>query len=137
MKYLPAALLAGLLGVLGPLSTSASAQITILDDPLHGQCFSGSTLCAEITSGGNNVTTINTGNGFTGSDFGFTISPGPQGPDPFYIVIALPNNAPQPGSNGIAVTGTINGTSVGNNLFATSLNATWSSGDLDAVAAVA
>jgi hypothetical protein len=114
---------------------AANAQTTI-DDPLHGQCFVGSILCSEQTMKGANVTTVVGGTGFTGADFGFTISPGPQGPpdlpSTFSLIYAIPDNVPQPVS--IATTGKINGISV--SVAAVPL-ASWTSGDLDAVPAVA
>lgn len=107
------------------LSYGAAKADTIVDDPLHGFCNTAS--CGDVTAFGGTVTT---GPGFTGSNFGFTISPGPQ-TGAFYLVYAVPGNEPV---SGVGVSGTINGKSVVANT--TVPLATWSGGDLDAVTAV-
>lgn len=92
-------------------------------DPLHGFCID--VACADINLGGGTVTG-NTITGFNAQDFGFTISPGPQGPANFWLVIAEPSNVP---FQNLAVTGTINGTSVGS--VGGLSEGPWTTGDLD------
>ena len=112
---------------------AAQAEAAAILDPLHGFCVvgSGSTaqMCAEQGMGGNTVTTFVGSPGFNGSQFGFTISPGPSGPFPFSLVFAIPNNDPQPLS--VTVSGTINGAAAG---FPVAPSAgAWSSGDITTV----
>jgi hypothetical protein len=109
--------------------TVGTAQATIMD-PLHGFCVVGSSTCAEVASGGNNVTTIVGAPGFTGADWGFTISPGPQGPAIFDVILAEPNNV----AFGLpTITGKINGTAVSTG---TSSLGAWTGGDIGALATV-
>jgi hypothetical protein len=117
--------------VLGTIIASpfAANAATIIDDPLHGFCVVGGASCAEVSSGGNNVTTIVGSPGFSGADFGFTISP-PNQTGPFDIIIALPNNDPVTTPT---ISGTINLTSVSS---PTTSIGSWTSGDIGAVQGV-
>lgn len=107
---------------LATVTAGAAYADTVLDDPLHGQCVAGGVLCQDNGT----TTTISTGTGFSGAQWGFTISPGPQGPGQFDVVIAVPNNLTPPTS--IAITGTINGVSIGS--IAAAPAGTWTSGKL-------
>jgi hypothetical protein len=112
--------------VVAGVGLGGAAHAQVLLDPLHGFCVS--VTCGDINSSGNTVTSNATNPpGFNGLSWGFTISPGPQGPNLFDIVFALPNNVSQPSS--INITGSINGTSVGSSLSATPLGG-WTSGDI-------
>jgi hypothetical protein len=95
----------------------------IIDDPLHG-------FCNAVTCSDNGTDTTNLTNppGFNGTHWGFWISPGPQGPATFEVIIAVPNTEPTPGS--IAITGTIAG--ISQSATATILPGSWGSGQLDA-----
>ena len=88
------------------LAGPVMAQTTIVEDPLHGFCVVGSTLCKDNGT----TTTIATGSGFSGADWGFTISPGPSGPDPFVIILAIPTN--ENPATAPTITGTIGVTPV-------------------------
>jgi PEP-CTERM motif len=96
---------------------------TITDDPLHGFCFVGQTTCADNGS-------ITTAASFSGSDWGFWISPGPQ-TGLFNVVFAIPNNDPAPSS--VPVSGTIQGNLVSLNVPKVGA---WTGGDLATVAGI-
>jgi hypothetical protein len=95
--------------------TPAKAQVTALDDPLHG-CQSATT-CTEATIGGTKVTPI-ASNPPVG--WGFSISPGPQS-GTLFLEFLIPNNDPH---GSVTVTGSAS--------LTTSLVSTtaWTSGDL-------
>ena len=114
----------------GALCFHAPAFAMLIDDPLHGQCVVGALMCAEDST--NSITTLLTQPGFDGAHYGFTISPGPQGPQPFFLVFAVPSNLTQPS---IATTGTINGVAIGTN--GANPSGLWSSGFLDAQTTIA
>src|SRR5262249_31680728 len=61
---------------------------TIIDDPLHGFCLSGST-CTNISVGGQSTIQVQSGPGQVHG--GFTISPGPQSGTEL-LAIAVPTN---------------------------------------------
>jgi len=92
------------------LSNPAVADI---EDPIHGYC-AGAGQCVD--NGTNSPTSTN-----PPSNFGFTISPGPQTGD-LRIDVLVPNNEPAPAS--FALTGTLAGTAT---LFSPTA---WTSGDL-------
>jgi hypothetical protein len=104
----------------------------LIDDPLHGQCVVGTALCAETGLGSANVTTLLTQPGFDGANYGFTISPGPQGPQPFALVFAVPSNLAQPS---LITTGTINGVAIP--ISGATFSGLWTSGFLDAQTSIA
>jgi hypothetical protein len=96
------------------LYAAAPVSAALLDDPLHGYC-SGALQCVD--NGTNSPTTNN-----PPTNFGFTISPGPNTGD-LRIDILVPNNESSPSS--FSLTGTFSGT-------ATLFSATaWTSGQLD------
>ena len=108
--------------IAGAMFFHAPAFAMLIDDPLHGQCVVGTALCADTGS----ITTLLTQPGFDGAHYGFTISPGPQGPQPFALVFALPSNLPQPS---LITTGTINGIAISPS--GTTFSGLWTSGFLD------
>jgi hypothetical protein len=91
-------------------------------DAIHGVCFNGTTLCADINLGGGNaITTIQNSPGFTGKDFGFVSSGNAISAHDLLLVFGSPNNvtpAPQ-----ITISGTIGTTSV--STTALSSTVTW------------
>ena len=99
-----------------------AAHAALIDDPLHGQCVVGAALCTDLGS----ITTLTTSPGFDGAHYGFTISPGPQGPQPFALVFAVPSNLTQPS---LITTGTINGVAI--SMSGTTFSGLWTSGFLD------
>ena len=102
--------------------TIGSAQAVILDDdPLHGFCVSGATLCSDNGT----ITSVFGGVGFTGQHFGFDISPAPQ-TGTFSVYIGLPNDAAIPAS--VPIFGTISGNGVSANAMPVG---NWTSGFLD------
>jgi hypothetical protein len=123
------ALLAASVAAATSIFGGAAHSDTIVDDPLHGFCID--VACADISLGGGTVTG-NTITGFNAQDFGFTISPGPQGPGNFWLVIAEPNNV---AFQNLSVTGTINGASVGS--VSGLSEGPWTAGDLDALPLIA
>jgi PEP-CTERM motif len=95
----------------------ASAQVTPLDDPLHGFCAAG---C--IDNGTNTPITSN-----PPVNWGFTVSPGPQ-TGTLFLDILVPNTAPVNPANTVTVTGsTVPGGSANFSLVSTTA---WTSGDL-------
>jgi len=104
------------------LGSPARADI-ITDDPLHGACVIGAQLCADTGS----ITTLLTSPGFDGAHYGFTISPGPQGPQPFALVFAIPNNIANPFAP--VTTGKIEGISIMATTAVTS--GSWTGGKLN------
>jgi hypothetical protein len=106
--------LAVYVGALSLVMLSAPAFAQTTDDPLHGYC-GGAGQCAD--NGTNSPTSTN-----PPSNFGFTISPGPQ-TGTLFIDVLVPNNEPKPAS--FALTGTLSGTA---NLFSATA---WTSGALD------
>jgi hypothetical protein len=97
--------IAGLGVLLGAVSVAAPARADlIVDDPLHGFCNgTGPGVCTDNGT--------NTPLGSNSSQFGFTISPGPQTGD-LLVDILVPNNYAIPAS--FSLTGTQGGTA--NNL---------------------
>jgi len=110
------------LAALAGIGAAQAATTVLIDDPLHGFC--NNVACVEINSGGNKVTS-NLVTGFDGTGFGFTISPGPQGPAEFWLIIAEPKNV---AATTNPVTGTINGVSVSASVASEGL---WTDGFLD------
>jgi len=93
----------------------ANPALADIEDPLHGYC-AGAGQCVD--NGTNSPTSTN-----PPSNFGFTISPGPQTGD-LSIDVLVPNNEPKPAN--FALTGTLSGTAT---LFGA---VPWTSGNLDA-----
>jgi hypothetical protein len=97
--------------------TPAKAQVTQLDDPLHGDCLAG---CVD---NGTNTPIVTNGGPVTG--FGFTISPGSAATGDLLMAFLIANTAAQPGT--ITVTG-----SPGPSGTATLFSAVaWTAGQLD------
>jgi PEP-CTERM motif len=100
-------------------SIAHATSIPIIDDPLHGYC-GGAGQC--IDNGTNSPTSNN-----PPTNFGFTISPGPQTGN-LFIDLLIPDNVSIPAS--FSITGTFNSNAV--SASATLFSATpWVSGQLD------
>jgi hypothetical protein len=107
---------ASLLAVVGGALFLALTNPAVADVKLHGYCAGGGAgQCVD--NGTNSPTSTN-----PLSNFGFTISPGPQTGD-LTIDVLVPNNEPKPAS--FAFTGTLSGTAT---LFSPTA---WTSGQLD------
>jgi PEP-CTERM motif-containing protein len=114
--------LAILAGVAAGLALSTTAQAALIDDPLHGFCNGTSPTGACIDNG------TNTPLGSNSTQFGFSISPGPQTGN-LFVDLLVPNNYVIPAS--FSLTGIHGGTA--NNLAISavaSLFGNWTSGDL-------
>src|SRR5690349_7247522 len=98
-QFARAAVITGLsaFSVLGMASSSGWAQTLI--DPLHGFCNGTAPSCVDNGT--------NTPLGSTSTNFGFSISPGPQTGD-LLIELLVPNNDVHPAS--FSITGTQGGT---------------------------
>jgi hypothetical protein len=120
--------------VLAAAPIAAAQADTIIDDPLHGFCLTGST-CTPINNGGQNVIAVTSGSGLP--DAGFSISPGPQ-TGAYRIDIAVPSNLLTLAQaqatqfelelNNGGATNTLQGAKFGIGLFS---NTVWNSGFLD------
>jgi hypothetical protein len=123
-QFARATIIAGLsaFSMLGIASSGATAQTLV--DPLHGFCNGTAPSCVDNGT--------NTPLGSTSTNFGFSISPGPQTGD-LLIELLVPNNDTHPAS--FSLTGTQGGTlntspiSATATLFSTTA---WTSGQLDA-----
>lgn len=116
LKSISLALLAGAAG----LALSTGAHAGLIDDPLHGFCNGTSPACIDNGT--------NTPLGSNSTQFGFSISPGPQ-TGQLFVDLLVPNNYVIPAS--FSLTGIHGGTA--NNLAISavaSLFGNWTSGDL-------
>src|SRR4051794_18622194 len=95
IRFAAVAAAAGLAAILGVAASTARADI-LIDDPLHGFC-NGTLPAGSCVDNGTNTPLGNS------TQFGFTISPGPQ-TGTLFLDILVPNNETQPVS-GFAVTG--------------------------------
>lgn len=111
--------------ILASVALPAAVDADTVLDPLHGFCAAG---CQEVTSGGNNVTTVVAPPGFNGANYGFWLSSGPATPPDTRLYFATPDNE---AAGPVTTNGTINGASFAGTATLLSGLGQWTSGDLD------
>ena len=123
-KIISKRVLWSLLGLASLGLAASGARADLIEDPLHGFC-NGTPNPPNCFDNG-----TNTPLGSNSTQFGFTISPGPQTGD-LELVLLVPNNLSHPAS--FAITGTQGGTANTDPISATAtLHAgQWTSGQLD------
>ena len=124
-KIFSRALLCSVASLAGLGLAASVARAAIIEDPLHGFCNGSLPAGACVDNG------TNTPLGSNSTQFGFTISPGPQTGD-LELVLLLPNNLSSPAS--FAITGIQGGTANTDPISATAAlhSGQWTSGNLDA-----